>query len=178
MKSQSKQRSWIEKYDDLFGKLGDAAIAKRAEVSRGYVKKLRLQKGIHIERKRPPWTAAEDQLLGEYTDRETARLLVRDINEVTQRRRIMGRPAGRFTYNRWTDAELLLLGTAPDREIAGRLGRSLASVQCQRARLKLPLKVSALHRWSKKETKLLGRMPDEEVARRLDLTSAAMFRKR
>jgi hypothetical protein len=120
----------------------------------------------------------DDQLIGKYSDSEVARLLVRDVNEISRRRRTLGLPSAKASYRMWSDRELLLLGTAPDREIARRLKRSLASVQCQRARLKIPLQESARYDWSHEATRLLGTMSDEDAAKRLGISAGAVFMKR
>src|SRR5439155_16938451 len=89
-----------------------------------------------------PWTPEEERLLGKYTDREVARLLVRDVRAVAKRRRVLGRPACHGSYKLWADYEIELLGTAPDREVAKKLKRSLASVQCARARFQVSQRFS------------------------------------
>src|SRR2546426_645180 len=94
MKPKSNQISWLEKYAGHLGKLGDAELAKLIGISRGYVKKIRLQKGIHIELKIPPyvpaplpWTRKELRTLGKASDQEAAKRLghslvaVRDIRK-------------------------------------------------------------------------------------------------
>ena len=162
MKSKPDQAGWLEQHGTLIGKLPDEVVAQRVGKSRGYIKKIRLERGIHFNRKLRPWTPEEERLLGKYTDREVGRLLVRDIRAVANRRRALGRPPCGGSYNLWADYERDLLGTAPDREVARQLKRSLASVQCARARLEVPLEVSALHQWSKEEISLLGKLADEE----------------
>src|SRR5439155_1756169 len=127
MKSKANQTGWLEQHGALIGKLPDEEIARRVGKSRGYIKKIRLERGIHFNRKLRPWTPEEERLLGKYTDREVGRLLVRDIRAVANRRRALGRPPCGGSYNLWADYERDLLGTAPDREVARQLKRSLAS---------------------------------------------------
>jgi len=105
-------------------------------------------------------------------------MLIREVKEITRRRRAPGLPPARPKYRLWSDEELRALGTGPDREIAFKLGRSLASVQVKRSRVRIGLEVSALHDWTDRDVKLLGTMTDERLGRRLGLSGEAVFAQR
>src|SRR5205823_5344923 len=74
-----QKAAWIEKYGNLIGKSPDWEVAKLAGKTAGYVKKIRLQQGMHFERRNRPWSAGEERLLGKHSDREVARLLIRNV---------------------------------------------------------------------------------------------------
>ena len=68
MNTQPLNPTWYKQYEALLGKVPDLELARRARVSVGYVKKVRLQRGIRILRNPPrPWTAAEESAAGQVT---------------------------------------------------------------------------------------------------------------
>jgi len=98
-KTDRRRADWPEKYADLLGKIPDREVADLAGVGVSSIKKLRLGKGIRFGRRRDrPWNPKDDRLLGKYTDKQAARMLVRDVREITQRRRALGLPPARPGY--------------------------------------------------------------------------------
>ena len=113
------------------------------------------------------WTAAEIQLLGKYSDMETARRLARDRSVVRRQRIALKIPAAapRPRFENWTHEQDKLLGTLPDEEVAQRLGRTLDSVKLRRCRRGIPLPHPKFRAWEPEHERLLGTVADEEVAR-------------
>jgi hypothetical protein len=112
------------------------------------------------------WTAAEDALLGKFTDEEVARKLGYPVTRVRRRRRLLGLQSSNPHHRHWTEEEIALLGIRPDREVGKMVNRSLANVRCKRLELDIPFCNSHYEIWKTSELSLLGKLPDEEVARR------------
>jgi hypothetical protein len=90
--------------------------------------------------KGPPWTGAEDALLGTMRDKDVAAKIGRSAAAVADRRYVLCIPA--FTKRaargkpvKWTVARLKMLGAMTDAELAARLGCTIEVVRNQRRRL-------------------------------------------
>ena len=88
----------------------------------------------------PPWTAAEEQLLGTMKDKDVAVRTGRTVAAVSGHRFALGVPAfvqrsPRIGHFKWTPAKNRLLGTIPDGKLAAKLGCTLNMVLNQRRRL-------------------------------------------
>ena len=88
----------------------------------------------------PPWTAAEEQLLGTMKDKDVAARTGRTVSAVSGHRLVLGVPAfvqrsPRMESFRWTPAKNRQLGTMPDGKLAAKLGCTLNMVLNQRRRL-------------------------------------------
>jgi hypothetical protein len=75
-----------------------------------------------------PWTKREIKLLGTDTDAAIATRTGRTLTAVTNKRLLLGIPAG-FTHElAWTDEEIELLGTMSDIALAEQIGCSRIAV--------------------------------------------------
>ena len=91
----------------------------------------------------PPWTPAEDALLGTMNDKDVAARIGRSEPAVSDSRYVLGvaaftRPAPRGKQVTWTPAKDLLLGTMPDSNSARKLRCSPMVVFYRRKRLEIP----------------------------------------
>jgi hypothetical protein len=88
----------------------------------------------------PPWTPAEDALLGTMPDQEVARRLNRTLTAVWLRRHCLNLPAfgRRHKRRRWTAEMDALLGTRPDAAVAQQIGLSITEVFYRRQHLGIP----------------------------------------
>lgn len=112
------------------------------------------------------WTAAEDALLGKFTDEEVARRLGYSMTRVRRRRHLLGLPNNNPNHRQWTKEEIALLGTRPDREVVPLVNRTLGNVRYKRLELNIPFHNPRYEIWKPAELALLGKLADKEVARR------------
>ncbi|PWU19201.1 MAG: hypothetical protein C5B50_07055 [Verrucomicrobia bacterium] len=92
---------------------------------------------LDVKRRRP-WTAEENKLLGRLTDDEAAARTGRTRRAVLTRRRRLGVKCPTCSWAHWTADQTQLLGTMPDRELAQRLGHTTPSIAIKRRRLRIP----------------------------------------
>src|SRR5258708_3063830 len=172
VRPKSDKPGWIERCAELFGTLPDAEVAKVAGVSVGYVKKVRLEKGIHFEAEPPrPWTSDEDALLGKYTDKQVAGVLGRGVGGGAPRppAPCLGGGGGKGGG---------VLGKAEDEEVGKRLRGARSAVFTKRNKMGIENPTVPGREWSEAEIRLLGTAADKEIAQKLGRTMHAVRNQR
>lgn len=183
-----KPHVWTRKHIAMLGKIPDAALARKIDLSVGTVLKKRQKLGIPASRpaKTLNWTPAVIATLGKLPDGEVARINDMNILSVYKKRVSLGircyaRKSKSWHY--WTKKEIALLGKMPDGDVALRTGINKASIAWKRCKLGIPpftkkRPKKLLTDWTLKEIALLGKMTDAAAATALDLAHSAVRLKR
>jgi hypothetical protein len=183
-----KRHCWTRKDIAMLGKISDAALASRLDLTVGTI--LQKRQALGIPASRPPksidWSPAVIASLGKIPDGEIAKIYGMNILSVYKKRvelgiRCYARKSKAWHY--WTKKEIALLGKMPDGDVALRTGINKASVAWKRGKLKIaPFKTKRpkklLTDWTRKEIALLGKMTDAAAAAALDIAHSAVRLKR
>lgn len=175
---------WPKRLAALLGRTTDAALAKRAGLSRRTVEAERRRRGIPaFTEKRPPvkWTRRLITMLGTAPDWDIAKEMGVNAHTVNMKRRMLGiEPYGRpnpTTYE-WTERGLALLGRKSDTEVGRALGISRNTVRVKRRELGIAARGKGPVRWTRAMKAYLGKMPDKEVGRRFGISDSAVAAER
>jgi len=183
-----KRHNWTRRHIALLGKMSDAALARKLDLTVGTILTKRQKLGIPASRpaKSILWTPAMIAALGQLPDGEFARLFEMNVLTVFKKRTSLGircyaRKSKSWHY--WTKKEISLLGKMPDGDVALRTGINKASVAWKRCKLKIPPFTQKrpkkhLTEWTRKEIAVLGKMTDAAAAAALDLAPSAVRLKR
>jgi hypothetical protein len=184
----AKRHVWTRRHIAMLGKISDAALSKKLNLSIGTVLKKRQKLGIAPSRpaKSINWSPALIASLGKIPDSKVARIYRINILSVYKKRVDLGiRCYARKskTWHYWTKKEIALLGKMPDGDVSLRTGIHKASVAWKRCKLNIPPFTTKrpkklLTDWTRKEIAVLGKMTDAKAAATLDLAHSAVRLKR
>lgn len=184
----AKRHNWTRSQIAKLGRIPDAALSRKLDLSISTVLKKRQKLGIPASR--PPktinWTPDIIAMLGKIPDGEISGIYGMNILSVHKKRVALGiRCYARKskTWHYWTKKEIALLGKMPDGDVALRTGINKASVFWKRGKLKIPSFTQKrpkklLTDWTRKEIAVLGKMTDAAAAASLDLAHSAVRLKR
>ncbi len=146
---------WPSRLAALLGRTTDAALAKRADLSRKTVEIERRRRGIPaFTEKRPPvkWTRRLIAILGTASDSDIAEEMGVNAHTVNMKRRMLSiEPYGRphpMTYE-WKERGLALLGRKSDTEVGRALGISRNTVRVKRRELGIAARGKGPVRWTR-----------------------------
>jgi hypothetical protein len=139
-----------DKLPSVIAKLSPVLRRVRADKKRGLAIVVKPGRYRRRGKDSPPrklrwWTAAEDKLLGKFSDQELARRLHRSEISVQRRRLRLGIFIPGCAAP-WTVDEDAFVGTMPDKDLARKLNRTLAAVKTRRQQKGIaPIRGSITH---------------------------------